>query len=265
MDQGEAQQAAAADEVERRWRETLGGSYLEQAIGQLRSSGSPDALYRGYPPLRRLPADPMQQAMLIAGATLSARRRRVESARSAILYCILAAEAYANQYLQSHLTGAEFDAADRLPTFDKYVLAPRLVRGGDPLERTAEPARTLKRLLKLRSRLVHPKLQDRRPAGAAADDPPEFEDFNPHAAACYLVAVAQAAGWLLASGACPGSRGDIVVAVIEGERQFFLDFGKRASDELPPFESEPAPDDLFLEALSRRRARLRPNPPVAGA
>jgi hypothetical protein len=128
------------------------------------------------------------------------------------------------------------------------------VRGGEPLERTAEPARRLRRLLKLRSRLVHPKLQPERPAGGATVDPPDFEDFNPSDAARYLVAVAQTAGWLLTPSSSPGSRVDIVVAMIDQERQFFLDFGT--------FGGEPVPD-LFREAINRRRAQAEP--PVVGA
>jgi hypothetical protein len=261
MSAADSTRLAQAEEVERRRRQTLGGSYLGQAIDEIRSSGSPDALYRGYPHRGQLPADPMRRAMVIGATTATARRRRVESARSAILYCILAAEAYANQYLQWHLTGAEFDAADRLPTFDKFLLGPRLVRSGDALKRGAEPAQTLQKLLKLRSDLVHPKLLPARPAGGAAHDPPEFEDFNPYAAARYLVTTADAVGWLLARSR-PEPRVDIVVAVIDLERQLFLDFGKRATDQLPQFGSEPAPD-LFLEAISRGRDRIEEEPPAA--
>jgi hypothetical protein len=257
-----SQQTAVADEVDRRRRETLGGSYLVRAVDELRSSGSSDALYRGYWTDRVL-ADPMRRGAIIGAATAEARIWRVEFARTAILFCLLAAEAFANQYLQWHLTGAEFEAADRLPTFDKYVLGPRLVHGGDLLARAAEPARTLKQLLKLRSRLVHPKLQPERPASGATVDPPDFKDFNPSGAARYLVAVALAAGSLLTDSP-PGSRVDVVVAVIDQERQFFLDFGKRATDELPPFGSEPAPD-LFREAIDKRHGRIQAEPPVAGA
>jgi hypothetical protein len=263
MDQGGApEQPSATDEAERRRRVTLGGSYLGQAVDEIRSSGSPDALYRSHPPRGQLPADPTRRAIVMVAATAMARRRRVESSRSAILYCILAAEAYANQYLQWHLTGAEFNAADRLPTFDKFLLGPRLVHGGDVLKRGAEPAQTLQELLKLRSDLVHPKLLPARPAGGAADDPPEFEDFNPYAAARYLITTADAVSWLLASSR-PEPRVDIVAAVIDQERQLFLDFAKRATHELPPFGSEPAPD-LFIEAIRRANNRTQAEPPAAG-
>lgn len=256
--------AQAEAEVERHRRETLGSSYLVRAIEDLRASGSSDALYREYFTDRILAEpDPARRGAIIGAATAEARIWRVEFARSTTLFGILAAEAYANQYLQRRLTGAEFDAADRLRTFDKYVLAPRLVRGGDPLDRAAEPAQTLQKLLKLRSSLVHPKLQPERPPGSATIDPPDFEDFNPAAAARYLVAVALAARWLLTDSP-PGSRVDVVIAIVDQERQFFLDYGERAAGELPAFGSEPAPD-LFRETIRRRQARARLGPPVSGA
>lgn len=76
-----------------------------------------------------------------------AEGRRREAARSAVLFAMLAAEAYANRYLQIHLTGVEADAADRLPTFEKFIMGPQLVRGSKILDRGAEPAQTLKRTM----------------------------------------------------------------------------------------------------------------------
>jgi hypothetical protein len=66
--------------------------------------------------------------------------RRFEYARSATLYAILAAEAYANQCLQWHLSRKELEAADKLPTFDKYLLGPRSVHGSSLLERAGTGA-----------------------------------------------------------------------------------------------------------------------------
>jgi hypothetical protein len=83
-------------------------------------------------------------------------------ARSATLYRILAAEAYANDYLESNLSNKDFTAVDRLPTLDKYLLGPRLVHGQDLFTRGKEPAQTLRTLLDLRTRLVHPKLFESR-------------------------------------------------------------------------------------------------------
>lgn len=114
----------ADDEAERFSKETLGGSYLSQAITELRSSGSPDTLYLGF--VFEFPF-PVLTRPLDAIARNEARRRRVAYARTAILYCILAAEAYVNGYLEWGLSNEEFRVIDRLPTFDKYMLGPRLV------------------------------------------------------------------------------------------------------------------------------------------
>ena len=59
-----------------------------------------------------------------------------------------------NQYLQWHLTGAEFKGADVLPTLEKYLLGPRLVVGHDLFKRGENPIQTLGKLFGLRSRLV---------------------------------------------------------------------------------------------------------------
>ena len=234
-------------DVERRRRQTLGGSYLSQAVDQLRASGSADTLY----PRLTVPTtgSAKQRAMFLAAVSIGARRRRVEFARSAILYSMLAAEAYANQYLQWHLTGSEFNAVDRLPTLDKYVLGPRIVGSSESLSRGAEPAQTLGRLLELRTRLVHPKLMPEQPRRRGGDEPVDFQDFNPRDAARYLVAVSQAAGWLLVK-ASSQPHFDPAIANVDLQREHFLAFGATASDELPRLGDEPAPD-LMLEAMVR--------------
>ena len=73
-----------------------------------------------------------------------------------------------------------------MPTFDKYLLGPRVVRGADLLKRGEEPAQTLHKLLSLRTRLVHPKLLPEPPPSRVGADPAEFEDLNPCDAARYL-------------------------------------------------------------------------------
>lgn len=96
----------AEQEVARHERQTLAGSYLERALVELRASGSSDSLYPiTHAGVRVSP--PMRGAL---GKRI-ARGRREESTRSAVLFAMLAAEAYANQYLQIHLTGEEFSAA----------------------------------------------------------------------------------------------------------------------------------------------------------
>jgi hypothetical protein len=244
---------SADNEAQRFSKETLGGSYLSQAINELRSSGSPDTLYLGFVSEFRLP-----NPVLDVFARDQARRRRVGFARSAILYCILAAEAYVNGYLEAGLSNEEFRVVDRLPTFDKYMLGPRLLRGDDVFKRGEQPAQVLRELLDLRTRIVHPK-PFRAPASGLNDDPADFAVFNPFAAARYLVAVADAASRLLV---VPNSRARTVGAEVGSlvlEREYFLEYGKRATDELPPLRGKPAPD-LLLEAIMRWQARPADGP-----
>ncbi len=159
---------------------------------------------------------------------------------------MLAAEAYANQYLQIHLSGAEFKAADRLSTFEKFILGPRLVRGQSLLERDREPAQTLKRLLDQRTNLVHPKLA---PVGS------DGLVYTPDEVAQFIVAVADAAGTLIANSD-PRPEIDMTVLTIDQEREFFLDFGRKATEGLPGIEDPPAPDlvmAIWTRWLDERR------------
>lgn len=221
----QAQQA-----VQRHERRTLAGSYLDRALEELRSAGSPEDLYPDYGGRRKF--TPVGGAI---GQRLAKGRQR-EAARSAILFAMLAAEAYVNQYLQIHLTGDEFDAADRLPTFEKFILGPRLVGGSEFLGRGEEPAQTLKKLLSQRSQLVHPKLA---PPGR---DGPEY---TPLEAAQFIVAAAESSGWLLANSD-PQPPIDSTMIVVDQEREYFLDFARQVTNRLPEVTDPPAPD-LVLE------------------
>lgn len=228
-------------EVERHERQTLAGSYLERSLAELRAAGSPDTLY----PITRVGvrvSPPMRGAL---GKRIAAGRRR-EAARSAVLFAMLAAEAYANQYLQIHLTGAEADAADRLPTFEKFIMGPQLVRGKKVLDRGGEPAQTLKKLLEQRSALVHPKL-----AAPGSDGP----IYTPEEAAHFIVAVAEAAGWLLANSD-PRPPFDLTMATVDQDREYFLEYGRKATERLPEIDDDPAPD-LILSIWSRQAEELR--------
>jgi hypothetical protein len=161
---------------------------------------------------------------------------------------MLAAEAYANQYLQIHLTGEEFTAADRLPTFEKFILGPRLVRGESLLDRGRQPAQTLKKLLDQRSTLVHPKL-----APPDSDGP----SYTPLDAAEFIVAVADAAGCLIAnSDPCPDI--DMTLIAVDQERKYFLNFGREATERLPEITNPPAPE-LVLAVWTRWAKEQRKN------
>jgi len=234
--------ARAERETKRRERSSLAGSYLNRAIDDLRASGSSDRLYYVIP----APGGEGRVPRAALGKRL-ARGRQRDFTRSSVLFAILAAEAYANQYLQAHLSGKEFEAADKLPTFDKYLLGPRLVSGQDLLDRQEEPAGTLRELLSERSKLVHPKLDK----GSGAPR------YTPADAARYIVAVADSAGWLLANS--EPVQFDLTVATVDSERQLFLAYGRKATDSLAKPSDAPAPD-LVSEAWRRGGWLDKPEP-----
>lgn len=223
-------------EVARQERETLAGSYLARALAELRASGSSEALY----PITRVGVR-VSRAMRGKRGRRIAKGRQVEHTRSGVLFAMLAAEAFANQYLQVHLSGEEFAAADRLPTLDKFILGPRLVRGEDLLERGREPAQTLKKLLGQRSALVHPKL-----AKPGQDGP----IYTPEEVAQFIVAVVDAATWLMANSDPPPERLPMGIIAVEREREYFLEFGRKATERLPEINDDPAPD-LILTVWGR--------------
>jgi hypothetical protein len=144
-----------------------------------------------------------------------------------VLFAMLAAEAFANQYLQGHLSGEEFKAADKLPTLDKFILGQRLVRGESLMDRGREPAQTLKRLLDQRSALVHPKL-----ATEGRDGPV----YTPEEAAKFIVAMVDAASWLLANSEPPPEKVDMGIIAVEQERDYFLEYGRKATERLPEID-----------------------------
>lgn len=223
-------------EVARQDRETLAGSYLARALAELRASGSSEALY----PTNRVGVR-VSPAMRGKRGRRIAKGRQVEHTRSGVLFAMLAAEAFSNQYLQIHLTGEEFAAADRLPTLDKFVLGPRLVRGESLLERGCEPAQTLKKLLDQRSALVHPKL-----AKPGQDGP----IYTPAEVARFIVAVVDAATWLMANSEPAPERLPMGIIAVKQEREYFLEFGRKATEHLPEIDDEPAPD-LVLSVWGR--------------
>ena len=232
----ESGRSVAESESKRYERQSLAGSYLTRALQELRASGSSDRLYPGT----RVGAQVSPPIRGAVGKRIAKGRQR-ESARSAVLFALLAAEAFANEYLQIHLSGEEFKAADRLPLFDKFLLGPRLVGGESLLDRGGEPAGTLRKLCAQRTPLVHPKLAN---AQGAADGP----IYTPEEAAQYIVALADAAGWLMANSS--PAQFDMTVMAVDQEREYFLEFGRKATENLPAVTDEPAPD-LVLTVWDR--------------
>ena len=225
---------AAEKEVARHLRVTLAGSYLDRALKELRASGSPDTLYE---PRFRNSRDfhPVRGAL---GRRLATFRQR-EATRSAVLFGMLAAEAYVNQFLEIHLTGAEADAADRLPTFEKFMLGPRLAGATDLFDRGGEPAGTLKKLFNQRTPLVHPKLAPAKSQGPT---------YTPLEVAEFIVAVADAAITLIANSN-PRPKFDLAIVAVQETPEYFLDYGRSATEVLPRPDDPPSPD-LVMEILT---------------
>jgi hypothetical protein len=166
---------------------SVAGVYLEQALDALRDSSSADRLYGELDPWHRDAEilGPVQSKM-------DAVNRRLRFLRSAVLFSAIAAEAYANEFIAATLSSAEAEAADRLATVDKLLLAPRLAGLESPFERGAEPIQSLARLFRARNALVHPRPgQTGAYAHVVTDD--DQRTFGPSAAATFIEATAHAA------------------------------------------------------------------------
>lgn len=131
---------------------TLAGTYLEQAVAALRDARSADALYDEK---LRIATAELDSKPLVLVAMSTALETRAGHARSAILIAAFAAEAYVNELVAKHFTGCDYETIDRLPTVEKYALAPRLALGTEVLARGTEPLETLRDLFRERNVLVH--------------------------------------------------------------------------------------------------------------
>lgn len=174
------------EEMKKEAHASLAGSYLLHALGEFRSAGSADALYRELAPW--YPDDgiltPIQRS-------ISARDLRLQHLRATVLFTALAAEGYANEFLATFLSGRALEGADRLSTVDKFVLGPRLAGLESPIEYGREPGPALVELFKTRNELVHTSPQ---PGVYAVEmDEGETRPYEPQCAARYLIQVAHAA------------------------------------------------------------------------
>ena len=207
---------------------------LSQAITELRSSGSPDTLYLGF--VFEFPF-PVLTRPLDAIARNEARRRRVAYARTAILYCILAAEAYVNGYLEWGLSKEESRVIDRLPTFDKYMLGPRLVGEKDDASSQArtppDPSRATESPVAHRppQTVSGPGKRSRqRPGGLRPVQPVRRGSLSRRRRRCGKPP-------LLPAVHAPEVGAEVAFLVLE--RHFFLEYGKRATADLPPLRADP--------------------------
>jgi hypothetical protein len=199
------------------------GTFLTEARNALTSCGDPGKLYGAR---RTVGISERERTEM----HLRAEGRQIDLSRRSILFSALAAEAFVNAALSEALTDSDFDGLDKLAPANKFILGSRLAFEKDLFPRGSEPSQALEDLFKVRNRLVHAKPRrltvDR---GSLAD--PRYGDYNPPAAARYLVAVAEAARTLsLASGSVP----DTIVESICTEAEQFRAFGESLREKLPP-------------------------------
>ena len=160
------------------------GSYFEQAVEALRSSGDPLTLWRAAPDFYRgsvIFEQPQRR--------MDAFQRRLWLLRSAVLFAAVCTEAYTNEFLAEVLTRSDAQAIDRLPTMDKLVLSPKIAGLKSPLRTGCEPLQTIRQLFKVRDALVHPRRNSPTAFVRYATERDE-ELVGPRAAGKYVVAVA---------------------------------------------------------------------------
>lgn len=221
--------------------ESMAGTHLLDAIDALRDAGSTDALYD--PEVRATPrsARALEDVEL---AEHEAEGRRMAYSRRALLFAAFAAEAYVNDFLYEHVQEEpDRKALVMMPTVEKYILLPKLLRGEELFSRNRAPWNTLKWLFSRRDELVHAKPSNR--LRLAGEDP---DVHNPRKASEAILAVADSA---IRFDPDP----DSVAATVHHERGTFLAFGKSATATLPSVDDPPAPFDLFGEARRARRER----------
>jgi hypothetical protein len=219
---------------------TLGGSYLHEAIEALEDSGNPVGLYsdwfRSSKPEGR---DKRNSDLEMARAG----DRRTALSRRVILYAAFAAESFINEFMSMHFAGSDLRTLDRLPTAEKYALAPRLALGRELFDRSREPLQTIARLFRLRDMLVHPK-----PGRAVTSQAKGGADplFNPGVAASMLVAAAEGAEALLRE-ATVGDKWNMWASSVAIGREGVIEFGRAATEALPGPDDEHRYVPLSLE------------------
>ncbi len=161
------------------------GSYLLHALDEFRNAGSADALYRELPHWYKTDSllTPIER-------DADARQRRLRHLRATTLFAALSAEGYANEFLASRLSGRELEAADRLPTLDKFVLGPKLAGLRPSISYDCEPGQSLRSLFKARNALVHPPT--RRGAFPDLFEAEDNRPYEPLATSRWMIQVAHA-------------------------------------------------------------------------
>jgi len=232
---------------------SLADTYLLHALDEFRSAGSAEVLYRELPPWYSGDSilGPIQQR----GDAVFSRLRHL---RATVLFAALAAEGYANEFLASHLSGRNLEAADRLPTTDKLVMGPMLAGLESPISYDREPGQSLTSLFKARNDLVHPPVR----TGTYPDifKAEDHRPYEPRNTARFMIEVAHAQVLLYPL------RGDATVMGAAGRiweektviERHATEIGTGVMD-IPEADSPPVRDLMaqMIENAGRRRRRER--------
>lgn len=200
--------------------------YLRDAARALRDCGSAPALYAGW---RGESGHSPSEAF----AYLEAPGRRIEFARTSILFSAFAAEAYVNAFLADRL-GDGLAEVERNSTIDKYVKHVASLEPQLRFTKGEQPGQGLALLFKARNALVHPK------EGVAIE--PEI---TPRLAADSIVAVARAAWDLTAALGVA----DVHAVAVAKQAALFRNWADHSSASLPAL-MDSQPEDLFVVALN---------------
>src|SRR6185312_13198911 len=82
-------------------------------------------------------------------------------------------------------------------------------------------------------------------------------EYTPLKAAQFIVAAAEAAGWLLANSD-PRPQIDSTMIIVDQEREYFLDFARQVTERLPEVTDPPAPDlvmAVWMKWMKQSRER----------
>jgi hypothetical protein len=200
--------------------------YLRDAARALRDCGSAPALYEGW---RGETGRGKDEGM----AYLRAPGRRIEFARTSILFSAFAAEAYVNAFLAERL-GDEFPEVEWASTTDKYVKYVRRAAPELEFSRGEQPGQDLVLLFKARNALAHPK-----------KGVPVEPEVTPTLAGTSIVAVASAADRLTAAT----GKGDLHALAIARHAELFTRWAEICTTSLPDLMDH-KPEDLLMLAVN---------------
>jgi hypothetical protein len=126
--------------------------YLIRALDEFHRAGNAPDLW--------MPVDDFHFDTIFKGAqeVLTAKNRRLQFLRTSMLFSAIAAEAFANEFVDDTLGRNMAGTLDKLSTVDKLIVGAQLVAGNaSPLDKGRQPMQDIAGLATTRDRLVHPK------------------------------------------------------------------------------------------------------------